>query len=193
MAITYTNAKGQTYFLHHGHTKTGTPTYYFSRRSEGQLAESIPERFEIYENPNTQVFLRRIPPKLITEEERQIVVDGMHRYASVEAYRLDVKGKAIVIYLPDQDRDTLTRMFREYPATPAEQERIMKVLQQQLYYSPMLQFILVDEHRRLFAVQRYCFRGAIDDWITIGMPNTLATGVSTFVKHLGKESYFELY
>jgi len=99
MAITYTNAKGQTYFQHQGHSKTGTPTYYFSRWSEGPLAESIPEGFEIYENPNTQVFLRRIPAKLITEEERQIVVDGMHRYASVEAYRLEVKGNAIVIYL----------------------------------------------------------------------------------------------
>jgi hypothetical protein len=57
----------------------------------------------------------------------------------------------------------------------------------------MLQFILVDEQQRLFAVQRYCFRGAIDDWITIGMPDPLTTVVCTFVKHLGKESYFELY
>ena len=49
------------------------------------------------------------------------------------------------------------------------------------------------EHQRLFVVQRYCFRGAIDDWITISLPNTLEHGVRTFVKHLGQESYFELY
>src|SRR5262249_17703056 len=67
--ITHTNAKGKTYYLHQGTTKTGKPTYHFSMQSEGHLAESIPVGFEIYENPNAQVFLRRIPPKIITDEE----------------------------------------------------------------------------------------------------------------------------
>jgi hypothetical protein len=64
--ITHTNAKGKTYYLHQGTTKTGKPTYHFSMQSEGTLAETVPTGFEIYENPNAQVFLRRIPPKLIT-------------------------------------------------------------------------------------------------------------------------------
>ena len=55
--ITYTNAKGKTYYLHQGTTKTGKPKYYFSMESEGHLAASIPVGFEIYENPNAQVFL----------------------------------------------------------------------------------------------------------------------------------------
>ena len=67
MPITYTNAKGKTYYLHQGTTKTGKPKYYFSLEREGQLAEAIPEGFEIYENPNAQVFLRSIPPQLITQ------------------------------------------------------------------------------------------------------------------------------
>ena len=192
MSITYTNAKGQTYVLHQGRTKTGKPTYYFSLKREGQLAESIPDGFEIYENPNAQVFLRRIPPQLITDEERQIVADGMRTYASVEAYKIDVRGKAIVIYLADQDSDALGRIFREHPSSPEEKARIMTVLRQQLHYSPMLQFILADEKRRSFWPQRYCFRGSIDDWIGIGLPDTLSNVVKTYVKHLGKASYFEL-
>ena len=192
MSITYTNAKGQTYFLHQGRTKTGKPTYYFSLKREGQLAESIPDGFEIYENPNTQVFLRRIPPQLITDEERQIVADGMRRYASVEAYRIDVKGKTIVIYLADQDSDALGRIVQEHASSLVEKERIMTVLRQQSHYSPMMQFILADEKRRRFWPQRYCFRGSIDDWIGIGLPDTLSNVVKTYVKHLGKESYFEL-
>jgi hypothetical protein len=36
------NAKGKTYYLHQGTTKTGKPEYYFSMESEGYLAESIP-------------------------------------------------------------------------------------------------------------------------------------------------------
>ena len=42
MPITYTNAKGKTYYLHQGTTKTGKPKYHFSMQSEGHLAESIP-------------------------------------------------------------------------------------------------------------------------------------------------------
>jgi hypothetical protein len=193
VSLTYTNAKAQIYFLHQGRTKTGKPTYYFSLKSEGHLAESIPDGFEIYENPNTQVFLRRIPPKLITDEEQEIVADGMRKYTSVRDYNIDVKGKVIVIYLADQDSDALDRIFREHPSSLEEKARIMTVLRQQLHYSPMMQFILADEKRRLFWAQRYCFRGSIDDWIGIGLPASLTNLVSTYVKHLGKESYFELW
>lgn len=193
MAITYTNAKGQTYFLHRGRTKTGKLTHYFSLQRDVHLADFIPEGYEIYENPNTQVFLRKIPPKLITDTERQVVIDGMGKYASGEAYKIDVKGTVLTIYLADQDQEALARIVKEYPSTMHNKERMMQLLQQQIHYSPMLQFILVDVQQRLFAVQRYCFRGAIDDWINIGFPNTLAHGVKTFVKHLGKPSYFELW
>jgi hypothetical protein len=193
VSITYTNAKGQTYVLHQGPTKMGEPTYYFSLKREGHLAESIPDGFEMYENPNAQVFLRRIPPKLITDEERQIVADSVRKYASARDYKIDVKGKAIVIYLADQDSDALARIFRDYPSSPEENARIMTVLRQQLHYSPMLRFILMDEKQRLFWPQRYCFRGSIDNWIGIGLPDTLSNVVKTYVKHLGKESYFELW
>jgi hypothetical protein len=193
MPITYTNAKEQTYFLHRAFTKLGKPKYYFSMKRDGPLADCIPEGFEIYENPNAQVFLRRIPPKIITEEERQIVADGMRKYAGVQDYKIEVKGRAIVIYPADQDRDALARIFRDYASSPEEQARIMKVLQQNLHYSPMLQFILEDEKRRLFMAQRFCFRGAIEDWIGIGALDTLTNLVRTYVKHLGKESYFDLF
>jgi uncharacterized protein YaeQ len=101
--------------------------------------------------------------------------------------------RAGFIYLADQNRDALVRIVEEYPSAPQDKERMMKMLQQQVHYSPMLQFILMDAKQRLFAVQRYCFRGSIDDWINIGLPDTLTHGVKTFVKHLGKASYFELW
>src|SRR2546428_3253838 len=82
--ITHTNAKGKTYYLHQGTTKTGKPRYYFSMDSGGPLTNTLPEGFEIYENPNAQVFLRRIPPQVITDEERQVIEDGMRKYAGVQ-------------------------------------------------------------------------------------------------------------
>jgi len=192
MPITHTNAKGKTYYLHQGTTKTGKPKYYFSTKSEGPLADAIPEGFEIYENPNAQVFLRRIPPKLITDEERQIVEDGMRKYAEVQDYKIDVKGNAIVVYTADQDIETLADVFKDMYPGPAANTQLRTLLRQGIRYSPMLQFLLEDEQRRLFTAQRYCFRGSIDDWIDIGH-GPLTTLVKRYVKHLGQESYFELY
>jgi len=69
MPITYINRKQKTFYLHQGKTKTGKSKYHFSMKAEGDLEDAIPEGFEIYENPNAQVFLRKIPPKLITDQE----------------------------------------------------------------------------------------------------------------------------
>ena len=53
MPITHVNAKGKTYYLHQGVTKTGKPKYHFAMKSEGALVQSIPDGFEIYENPSS--------------------------------------------------------------------------------------------------------------------------------------------
>jgi hypothetical protein len=107
MAITHINRKQQTYYLHQGKTKTGKPRYFFSIKAEGDLVEAIPEGYEIYENPNAQVFLRKIPPQLITDEELAIVDKGLKKYAKVDHYLVDVKKQIISIYTPDQNVSAL--------------------------------------------------------------------------------------
>src|SRR5712692_6104064 len=126
--ITHTNAKGKTYYLHQGTTKTGKPKYYFSMESNGALAESMPEGFEIYENSNAQVFLRRIPPKIITDEERRVVEAGMRTSADVKDYKIDVKGNVIAIYTADQDIDTLADLFKDLHPDPTTNTQLMTVL-----------------------------------------------------------------
>jgi len=189
--ITYTNAKGKTYSLHQGTTKTGKPKYYFSMESEEHLAESIPVGFEIYENPNAQVFLRRIPPKLITDEERQVVEDGMRKYAEVQDCKIDVKGNALVVYTPHQSVEEFAQLLKGLNPFIGE-AKVREYFTRSVQYAPMLQFILDDEKRRTFTAQRYCFRGSVDDWIDIGY-GPLTTLVKQYVKHLGQESYFDLF
>jgi hypothetical protein len=159
--------------------------------SEGQLPDAIPTGFEVYENPNAQVFLRRIPTKIITDEERQVVEDGIHKYADVQDYKIDVKGNAIVVYTADQDIDALVNLFQDV-GSMRDEAQIRSAIRREITYSPMLQCVLSDEKRRVFVAQRYCFRGAIDDWIDLGH-GPLATLVRRYVKHLGKESYFDLF
>jgi hypothetical protein len=73
-----------------------------------------------------------------------------------------------------------------------DEAQIRSAIRREITYSPMLQFVLSDEKQRAFVAQRYCFRGAIDDWIDLGH-GPLATVVRKYVKHLGKESYFDLF
>ena len=154
MPITHVNAKGKTYYLHQGVTKTGKPKYHFAMKSEGDLADSIPEGFEIYENPNAQVFLRRIPPKIITDEEKAIVEEGMRTYSDIKDYKIDVRGNAIFIYTAVQDIDALMEIFQDYPRSQDEKDQMMEVLRQGIQYTADLQFVLVDETKRTFATQR---------------------------------------
>jgi hypothetical protein len=149
----YTNAKGKAYYLHQGTTKTGKPKYHFSMQSEGQLADAIPAGFEIYENPNAQVFLRRIPPKIITDEERQVVEDGMRKYADVQDYKSDVRGNAIEIHTAHQESETFREMFTGF-RPDLDQTQIAELVAQAVHYSPMMQFLLEDTQSRLFTAQR---------------------------------------
>jgi hypothetical protein len=56
-----------------------------------------------------------------------------------------------------------------------------------------MRFTLVDEKTRIFKTERYCFLGSIDDWIHIGPPDILKNILEKYTRHLGEESFFELF
>jgi len=191
MAVQYVNRRGQVFYLHEGSTRSGKPKYYFSLKGEGTLAESVPDGFEIYENPNARVVLRRIQPKIITDEEIETVHRAMQQFYRGKHYRLEVKKDIISVFVPDQDLAGLTALFRRFPA--AREVDVGAMVESFISYSPMLRFILIDREQRRFKAQRYCYLGSVDDWIDIGPPGTLESLLKAYVKHLGQESYYELY
>ena len=196
MAVQYTNQKGQVYFLHQGKTKTGKPKYYFSMKGGSELIETIPDRYEVYENANAQVFLIREQPKAITDDERLFIEEQVSKIRVNRNYRIDIKGKVITIYESNENTRELRRMFEElsmYRSRQTTENELLKLLDLSTTYSPLMRFILEDEEKRLFSVQRYCFRGSVDDWIQIGGAQHLKAVVEKFIPHLGKESFFELF
>jgi len=60
-------------------------------------------------------------------------------------------------------------------------------------FSAVLRFILDDAEKRLFTVERYCFKGSIDDWIYLAGPEPLESLANKYLKHLGQESFYQLY
>jgi len=60
------------------------------------------------------------------------------------------------------------------------------------HYTAMLRFHIVDKERRTFVAERFCFLGAIDDWIILGGPDNLKKLVKKYIKLLGTEEFFDL-
>ena len=185
MHVTHVNRKRDTCYLHAGKTKTGKPRYWFSKSTEGDLVETIPQGYEVYENPDAQVFLRKIVPQLVTPDEIAVVKEGSKRYAPGQNCLVDVQGNQIVI--PYAERITLDLGRFGFGSTelPTFHQRYMKVMR----------FTLMDEDDRTFRVQRWCFRGSIDRWIDLYESRSerkLSYLVSRFCPHIGQESFFEV-
>jgi len=164
MVVKHVNRKGQTFYLHETKTKTGKPKYFFSMKEEGVLVGSIPEGYEVYENPDAQVFLRKRLPRFITDHEIAIVRDGLHRYAKDRHCISDVREKHVIVYYSEGDN----------------------------LYQKVLRFTLIDEDQRCFAAERWCFLGSIDNWINLSGGGELARLIERYAPHIGKESFFAL-
>ncbi len=185
MTVTHVNRKRDTYYLHAGKTKTGKPRHWFSTKVDGELVEAIPEGYEIYENPDAQVFLRKIVPQLVTPAEIAVVKEGLKRFAPGQNCVVDVQGERIVVYHAERIALDLERFGIARTELPTLNQRYMKVMR----------FTLVDEKRRTFRVQRWCFRGSIDRWIDLYESRSegkLSDLLKRFCPHIGKESFFEL-
>lgn len=189
MAIEYINRRGKKYYLHEGKTKTGKPKYFFSMKPEGFLVDTLPVGYEIYENPNAQVFLRKTIPQLVEPEEIAIVQAGVKKYAKLEYFMVDVKGSHIIIYLCDQNVDGLMDLIT---STGKDTTAIKDRLVQSFSYSPMMQFVLTGVKTREFRVERWCFLGSVDNWLFLDASTDLKALVKKYVRHLGQDSFFEL-
>jgi hypothetical protein len=185
MSVTHVNRKRDTYYLHAGKTKTGKPRYWFSTKADGDLVESTPEGYEVYENPDAQVFLRKIVPQLITPTEVAVVEEGLKRFAPGQNCIVDIQGEQIVVHHAERIAFNVKGFGFGLTELPTFNQRYMKVMR----------FTLVDEKSRTFRVQRWCFRGSIDRWINLWESRSeakLADLVKRFCPHIGQESFFEL-
>jgi len=184
----YTNYKGETYYLHKGTGKKGGSQYSFSKKEVGAPVKSIPKGYEIYEDTNGRVFLRKTVPPKISKEELSVVENSIRQYAKLKDYKIDVKGKAITIYLPDQETDDLRSCFDSLVFI--NHSLLDKSLKNILTYSPMMRFILTDQKGRKFRVERADFLD--DDWFLLDGPNDLQKLAKKYCRHLGKDSFYDL-
>lgn len=181
MALTYTNFRGDMYYLHIRKTKKGNDTYYFSKKGKGNLVDKLPDGYEIYEEPNGKVYLRKQLKRLFTDEEINVIKDGMDQHCPIQDFKLDIKKEFIYIY-------TVSNSLEDSPF----EQSLFTDEQKYKNYETVMRFQLIDSGERRFEVQRYNFLGSIDDWIELGDSTNLQSLVAEYVSHIGKESFYEL-
>ncbi len=187
--LSYTNRKGKKYYLHEGKTKKGNQRYYFSTKDTGELAANVPEGYEIYEDPNARVFLLRVQPKLILDEEIEIIEKELKSHGRPNDHKVDVRADVITVFESNQ-RSQPSNDFTPFFITNFMQD----FYDRHATYQPIFRFILVDQDQRLFTAERFCFKGRVDDWTPLlsGGPDSLQTLAKRYLKHLGEESFYEL-
>jgi hypothetical protein len=187
MSIEHVSRSGKVYYLHGKAGKGGKPNYFFSTDADGPLVDVVPNGFEIYENVGGQVFLRRIPKKVIADEELAWTRTALTAHAEEWRYKTEVKKNIITVYETDIHDDWSSVLPWVSPA----REKQFRI--QHANYMAVLRFILVDPAQRRFAPERYCFRGSVEDWISLGPPAPLPALLKKYVRHLGRDSFYELF
>lgn len=191
MAIQHTSRTGKTYYLHTGPKRGGGVQYFFSTRPTGSLTAHLPAGFEIYESVHGQVFLRRSQPRLLRDEERACIARGVATRRGNNLNKVEVRGDTLTIFESADNFSALAESFGSFP--PRDHSKQEELRERFASYQAVLRFILVDQERRLFAPERYCFRGSVDDWISIGPPEPIERLAAKYLKHLGRDSMFELF
>lgn len=118
----------------------------------------------------------------LIESELQKRQTLQHRYLP------EISDDKIVIHEGDTRIDTLREINLRFSARGLEEYAARNA-----DYTPVMRFVLQDEAQRVFQPERYCFRGSTEDWISIGEPDRLAKLAARFLKHLGGDSFYDLY
>ena len=92
------------------------------------------------------------------------------------------------IYEEPEDAQVFPRKRQPRMITGLEQALLEECIRKQTKVA----CFIVDARKRLFSVERWCFRGSIDNWIPLDDGGALRAVAEEYVPHLGQASFFEL-
>ena len=101
-ALSYTNRRGQVYYLHAGTTTTGKVRYFVAKAvGPGALSE-LPEGLEIVESINGVVSVRRIDPNAprVPDGDLARVRSELANHAHLRSHRAEVVKGEIIVFEP---------------------------------------------------------------------------------------------
>jgi hypothetical protein len=158
--VSYTNRRGEVYYLHEGKTKTGKRRWFVAKTlGEGALAE-LPNGLEIVESINAVVSVRRVDPgaRTVPEIDLARVRAELARHPHLRRHRADrVKGEIIVFEPIGGLSDKVAYSFvATFQMTPAQAAQSQEELDKRVRYSPVMRFVPLEQQYALF---RMTYRG----------------------------------
>ena len=156
--------------------------------------ERIPEGYEIRENVNGVVSLGKTRPVQILTEERLAVENQLERHRKARNYRLEVKGKRIVVYeRTGPDAEDLSPMLRRLGGvSQGRMQAVRDMLDESARFTPVMRFTLADAEHRRFNVQRMYYRGGAVRWKDLMTTGPLDELAPPLIPLLGTDQFFEL-
>lgn len=154
----------------------------------------MPAGYEVRELPDSaQVMIRRQRPNPIRPDEKQLLERIIRRRAPKLMFIVDVEDRSLVVYTSDADPDaSIALLRRAFPMDDQAADSMRNHMLARANYSKMMQFALVNAESRWFNLDRWCFRGSIDDWHFLEGDAPLAELAEKYAGHLGRESFFDL-
>ncbi len=193
----HTNRFGDTYYLHHGTTKTGRARYFVARAVGPGALSAMPEGFEFAESINGVVSVKRVGGRsgLVPQADVDAVRREMARHDRLRHYAVDVRKDEIIVYEPEgslvemvQDPAGWGRAFGLPPEVPV---RRLEARAPRTRYAPVMKFgfafICVPD---VYLAFRRSYSLESGWWMLSHGP--LLELLRKYLPHLGTEKFFEL-
>jgi hypothetical protein len=191
MLLTYINRLGKTHFFRAATTAKGGTRYYITKSDKfPDLIQTLPDGFEIYEDPHDgRVSFRKIVPCLVTKAEIAEVKKAVESLSDLKD--IFIQGEMDVIIVWHSQFNSISG--QDENLTPEEAAELFgeSVIRWKKYDENFL-FRLVDEDKRIFRAERkvyMSFNGAYTP-LKEGT-GSLKALTQKFCPYMGRESYFD--
>lgn len=189
-ALSYTNRRGDRYYLHARRTATGKLRYVAAKTVGDGALDSMPNGYEFTESINGVVSVRRIDRRgpQVSEQEVEIVRAEMARHDHLRHHRAEGVRDAIVVFEPFSGPALVTESWAREVGI-ARIAPSLDRLAARTRYAPVLK--LVPDGVDRFAVHRMTYRGE-GGWSWPLASGPLPQLARRFVGTIGTSAFFEL-
>ncbi len=187
------NSKKQSYFIKSKKTKKGNTTYYMTKKEDETCLDEVPVGYEVFEKYDSGVlFIRKKQKSMFDLKEINCIKTNLNKNDALIDYRLSINGKEMAIYIAEKERNNrLLGSLMEPFFTKTQIDHFKSI--RKTFEESMRIIIHENKSEKEFEVQRYCYRGSVDDWITVGVESDIKKIRDGYLIHLGRDSYFELW
>ncbi len=198
MSVKHKNGIAIEYVLQRPEGSDDPDSFFFSSYEVGEEVEVIPSGYEIYEDPEDEVFLVPEGKDRVPEEDISVVItelekiDHLNQYP--KQYHVESFDNSIWVYLSNDSPEVIADVLSMFPE---EEERILDELSQGNHaYTAQMKFIRGEKDNQAYYVYRRTFSGLQkrdqDRWLFVAGGMEISEAAGKYVPHLERDSFYDM-